>query len=59
MTEIILTFPVCKAVPLSCVWINTGNPAQPLACKWTACRESGTDVVAVEAKERERRRLCA
>jgi hypothetical protein len=34
MTEIILTFPVRRISPLSCVWFETGNPAQPLACRW-------------------------
>ena len=36
MTVIILTFPVRRTPALSCVWIETGNPTQPLACKWIA-----------------------
>lgn len=29
--------------PLSCVWIPTGNPRQPLVCVWTDRRESKTE----------------
>jgi hypothetical protein len=31
----ILTFS-SRAVALKCVWVETGNPAQPLACRWVA-----------------------
>lgn len=36
MTQIILTFSVRRTSPLSCVWFETGNPVQPLACRWIA-----------------------
>lgn len=36
MTETILTFPVRRTPVLCRVWFETGNPAQPLACKWIA-----------------------
>jgi hypothetical protein len=36
MTRITVTFPLRRVAPLSCVWIETGNPAQPLVCKWTS-----------------------
>lgn len=39
MTKIILSFPMCRRAPLFCVWFETGNPAQPLACKWIAAAE--------------------
>jgi hypothetical protein len=40
MIEIILTFPVRRAPTLSRVWFETGNPAQPLACKWIASEQT-------------------
>ena len=40
MTEIILTFPVRRTPTLSRVWFETGNPAQPLACKWTTSEQA-------------------
>ena len=62
MTEIILTFPVRRTgstAPLSCVWIKTGNPAQPLDCRWMARKESASDLASIQPNEPERRRLCA
>lgn len=59
MTEIILTFTVRRAVPLSCVWITTGNPSQPLSCRWMACPESCASPTAHEVDDPEGRRLCA
>ena len=56
MTEIILTFPVRKVASLSCVWIKTGNPAQPLACKWAPRPKVSADPVATEPDSC---RLCA
>jgi hypothetical protein len=34
MTRTICTLPVVQRSRLSCVWIETGNPVQPLACVW-------------------------
>jgi hypothetical protein len=34
MTNTILTFPIITRSPLSCTWVETGNPNQPLACIW-------------------------
>lgn len=59
MTEIILTFPVLRAAPLSCVWIRTGNPARPLACRWIVDQESRAGNVPIPLNDPERRRLCA
>jgi hypothetical protein len=38
MTNKILTFPIISRSPLSCTWVETGNPNQPLACVWLDCR---------------------
>lgn len=59
MTQTILNFPVRNAERLRCVWLETGNPAQPLVCKWV----SGKQACSAQAIEIEddphRRRLCA
>jgi hypothetical protein len=34
MTKAIFVLPGAERSALSCVWIDTGNPAQPLACVW-------------------------
>jgi hypothetical protein len=49
MTKTLLTFPVRRAVPLSCVWVGTGNPRHPLVCKWVAHPECSTDLVPAQA----------
>ena len=36
MTRTVLNFPVRNTAPLRCVWSETGNPAQPLVCKWVS-----------------------
>jgi hypothetical protein len=41
MTKIILTFPVRRSVPLTRVWVRTGNPALPLVSKWVSQPNSG------------------
>jgi hypothetical protein len=51
MTEIILTFPVRRTAPLSCIWIRTGNPAQPLICRWTSGSRSSAGLPTDEANE--------
>ena len=43
MTEIILSFPVRNRTSLVCKWIKTGNPVQPLICKWTVSQSSEAD----------------
>jgi len=59
MTEIILNFPARNVAPLSCVWIETGNPAQPLVCRW-APREKSSSVRSFEiTSEPHAGRLCA
>jgi hypothetical protein len=40
MTQIILNFPVRTVPPLRCVWVETGNPAQPLTCKWISAQSA-------------------
>jgi hypothetical protein len=42
MTKIILSFPVVTRSLLSCIWIKTNDPRQPLACVWTSHTVSGT-----------------
>jgi len=59
MTEIILNFPVCNVARLSCVWIKTGNPAQPLVCKWVCRQKSGAAQSLEIAEEPHLCRLCA
>jgi hypothetical protein len=34
MTKTISILPFVQRSRLSCVWIETGNPLQPLACVW-------------------------
>ncbi len=38
MTKFIYTFPIPtkNRASLTCVWTETGNPRQPLACRWVA-----------------------
>jgi len=42
---------------LSCIWIGTGNPAQPLACVWVD--RDQREVANCEESEPPRPRLCA
>ena len=49
MTETILDSPVRSSTPLCRVWFETGNPARPLASKWIAIQQSGTDRTATVA----------
>ncbi len=58
MTKVILNFPIRRSAPLSCAWVTTGNPAQPLAAKWIAdCKPAGQQPPDVE--EPPARLLCA
>ena len=59
MTEIILTFPVRRTAPLTLVWFKTGNPAQPLACRWTASKQAAAESDPEAADSLHFRRLCA
>lgn len=39
MTKFVFDFSVFflkSRAPLKCVWTETGNPRQPLACQWVA-----------------------
>jgi hypothetical protein len=56
MTEIILSFPSRNRAQLSCVWIETGNPTRPLACKWIIGDLSGT---VTNVAKPQSHRLCA
>ena len=58
MTEIILNFPVRSRARLSCVWVETGNPARPLACKWIS-GSAAPARKAAGAAEPQPRPLCA
>jgi len=59
MTEIILKFPMRKVAGLTCVWIETGNPAQPLVRKWVSRQKSGAGQSSEIAEEPHLCRLCA
>jgi hypothetical protein len=49
MTKIVFNFPNRKTSSLSCFWIETGNPAQPLARRWIDRQGSGADLEVVGA----------
>lgn len=49
MSATILDSPVRSSTPLCRVWFETGNPARPLASKWIAMQQSGTDHTATVA----------
>ncbi|MGC9223443.1 MAG: hypothetical protein ACP5E2_05930 [Terracidiphilus sp.] len=59
MTKIIHMFPVRRTAPLWCVWIKTGNPAQPLVCKWTSRQKIDAALVAAGTDEPASCQLCA
>jgi hypothetical protein len=59
MTKIILTFPVRRSVPLTRVWVRTGNPALPLVSKWVSHPNSTANPTTSEVNEPEPCRLCA
>lgn len=59
MTKIVRTFPVRRTDLLSCVWIRTGNPAQPLVCRWTSSARHSADLPAIETNEPGCCQLCA
>lgn len=48
---------------LSCVWIETGNARQPLACRWiedeVSSLKPAQNRLEDNKSENERRRLCA
>lgn len=56
MTEVILSFSGRNRAPLSCVWIETGNPSRPLACKWIIGSQAGDATNTIEPHSH---RLCA
>ena len=58
MTKTIFIVPIApRHGALSCVWIETGSPAQPLACIWVD-RDSRM-IADCEESEIEPCRLCA
>ena len=57
MTKTILAFPAVTCRRLSCVWIKTENPAQPLACRWVD--HTLNTVANDKGNESEPYRLCA
>lgn len=59
MTEIILTFPVRRTPLLTRVWFKTGNPAQPLASRWTASKQAAAESDSDVADSLQFCRLCA
>jgi hypothetical protein len=34
MNKIAFAVATVRSAPLDCVWVSTGNPAQPLECRW-------------------------
>ena len=59
MTRIILTFPDRRTPPLTRVWFQTGNPAQPLASRWTASQQPAAESDSGVADSLRMDRLCA
>lgn len=59
MTEIILNFPVRNVAGLTCVWIETGNPTQPLVCQWVSRQKSNAAQSPEIAEEPHLCRPCA
>jgi hypothetical protein len=56
MTKMILPFRVPRS-PLSCVWVQTGNPARPLECMWVDRRLKGGALPRRARHPRDRRYL--
>jgi hypothetical protein len=50
---------IIHAVPLSCVWMSTGNPRHPLVCKWIPRSDSSPDLGTAAADEWEQYQYCA
>jgi hypothetical protein len=59
MTEIILNFPARSRARLSCVWVETPDPARPLACKWIDGSAAAPAPSAAVAAEPQPQPLCA
>jgi hypothetical protein len=59
MTEIIFAFPVRNRTSLSCIWIETGDPARPLACKWVVRQPGTASLPFTNPAQPQTRRLCA
>jgi len=57
MTKALFIVPNVKRRVLSCVWIRTGNPEQPLTCIWV--RGDPRIVVDYQERDTEPYRLCA
>lgn len=56
-----LLFPIRNAGHLTCIWVPTGNPKNPLACVWTNCASSHTTATVQSSPSDEvgRMPLCA
>lgn len=59
MTKNILHFPVAARRALICVWVQTGNPEQPLACKWMTRIPASAHSSALEGERSFGHILCA
>jgi hypothetical protein len=60
MTNIIRNFAAARRrAALSCVWLATGNPAQPLVCRWVVEKRVLVDAHDEDGGEPPAWRLCA
>jgi hypothetical protein len=50
-------FAVENRGPLTCVWVETGNPRQPLACRWVAGPAEPVHLQSEQAPVDEKQRL--
>jgi hypothetical protein len=48
MKNDIFQLPAFRRAPLSCVWVDTGDPAQPLACLWIVRRRAQASEMSLE-----------
>jgi hypothetical protein len=44
----IFEIPAFRRAPLSCVWVDTGDPARPLACLWIVRRRAQASEMSFE-----------
>lgn len=51
MAKTVLNFRTRRISSLSCVWIETGNPAQPLVCRWSTRSKSRLNLATIRAEE--------
>jgi len=55
MIRTMFVVPAGRRAALNCVWVRTGNPARPLACRWVAAEGAA----ATATNDCEADRLCA